>query len=73
MGRIRVTFLQRDHPDSVATKVPVAFDGSFRAELNVPLDARPGFAGFHVAGSPFDRCDDTASCVGYGASFTVLG
>ena len=54
------------------TTIPVAADGSFRAEVQIPSHALAGPGGFGVSGSPRDHCSDGESCPGYGASVTVV-
>lgn len=51
--------------------VAVRTDGSFSAVITVPVTAPKGAAEVVVTGSPFDNCDDTGSCAGYGIPLTI--
>lgn len=51
--------------------VPVHADGSFTAVLTVPAATPAGTAEIVVTGSPFDHCDDTASCAAYATTLHI--
>lgn len=61
------------HRDVVAPplRVAVAPDGRFRATIDIPATFPSGDAVIRVTGSPYDDCDDTASCVGYSVPLTI--
>ena len=67
-----VTSASPGRADVRVATIPVADDGSFRAEVQIPSDALAGPHGFHVSGSPRDHCPDGESCPGYWASVTVV-
>jgi hypothetical protein len=69
--RMVLALFGRARPMSLGT-VPVNRDGSFRAVLRMPHGAPPGEAVVEALGSAYDRCVESASCAGYGASFTLL-
>jgi len=61
------------HRESVTTpiSVDVTPDGRFRATIDVPATFPRGDAVVIVTGSPYDRCEDSGSCVGYSVTLVV--
>ena len=71
---LTLALLGRQEPVDLG-EAPVARDGSFSTELEIPADVSPGPAAISVLGSPLDECDDTGggtSCAGYSVELTVL-
>ena len=49
----------------------VARDGRFSKKIPIPADFPSETAYLIVTGSPYDECEDGASCAGYSATVTV--
>ena len=49
----------------------VARNGAFSIEVPIPADFPHGTAYIIVTRSPYDNCEDGASCAGYSVSLTV--
>ncbi|WP_158863607.1 hypothetical protein [Leifsonia sp. AG29] len=63
--------LQHRDVRTVPQRVEVAADGRFEAHITVPASFPTGDAVISVTGSPFDECDDDASCAGYWKQLVV--
>lgn len=63
--------LQHRDVRTVPQRVEVAADGRFEARITVPASFPRGDAVISVTGSPYDECDDHASCAGYWKQLVV--
>ncbi|WP_404285953.1 hypothetical protein [Glutamicibacter arilaitensis] len=57
--------------DLKAQYVRVNADGSFSADIMVPVALPPGDATVLVAGSPLDDCGTSGSCAAYSIAFKI--